>query len=78
MGELLNSEYLFSRKVDEKTDVKLTLHINYEANNYDFMEEGEEGLSIRNHNNDIEFNKAKLLLGLEILDFVKKELKNDR
>lgn len=75
MGKLLNSEYLFSRKVDEKREVKLTLYINYEANNYDFMEESEEGLSIINHNNDIEFNKAKLLLGLEILDFVKKELK---
>lgn len=75
MKELINSEYYFSKKVDDNRGVSLTLYVNYDSRTYDFMQDNEEGIMPSKNNDSIELNRAYFELGLEILDFVKKELK---
>ena len=75
MKELINSEYRFSRRVNDEKLVYLTLYVNYDTRTYDFMQDNEEGIMISNNDTNVEYNEAYLQLGLEILDFVKKELK---
>ena len=75
MKELINSEYRFSKRVNDEKLVYLTLYVNYDTRTYDFMQDNEEGIMISNNDTSVEYNEAYLQLGLEILDFVKKELK---
>lgn len=75
MKELINSEYRFSKKVNNDKEVYLILYVDYESRTYDFMQDNEEGVMPNKNNHSIEANKAYFELGLEILDFVKKELK---
>ncbi len=70
----INSEYHFTKEVNEFETVSLTLYLDYENKTYDFMQSGEEGLFPRNYNVDTKFNKTYFELGLEVLKFVQSEL----
>ena len=71
----INSEYIFQKEVGANI-VVLTLYINYVNKTYDFMQIEQEGIFPRNNNSDTRRNKVYFELGLEVLDFVEKELFN--
>lgn len=70
----INSEFRFTKGIDKDTIIGLTVYIDYEDGTYDFMQDCQEGIMPRGNNTDVEINRAYLLLGLEVLDFVEKEL----
>jgi len=75
----MNSVYFFTKKIQGKYYyVSLTLYIDYINKTYNFMQDEQEGIFPRNHNENVEINKAYFKLGLEVLDFVEKELFNDK
>jgi len=73
MKTKVSSEYEFRDEVDGYP-VSLTLYINYINKTYDFMQGGQEGIFPSTHNKSTAINKAYFKLGLEVLDFVEKEL----
>ena len=70
----INSEFYFTKEVDENNSVSLTLYIDYQNKTYDFMQSNQEGILPRNFNSDTEMNKAVFELGLEVLNFIQSEL----
>ena len=70
----INSEFRFTKEIDKDTIIGLTVYISYEDGTYDFMQDFQEGIMPRANNIEVEINRAYLLLGLEVLDFVEKEL----
>ena len=70
----INSEFYFTKEVDENNSVSLTLYIDYQNKTYDFMQSNQEGIFPRNFNSDTEMNKAVFELGLEVLNFIQTEL----
>jgi len=70
----IHSEYRFTNKISEDLVIGLTLYINYEKKTYDFMQDCQEGIFPRTNDINTSVNRAYLKLGLEILNFVEKEL----
>ena len=74
MIEKINTEFKFTREVNEELTIGLTLYIDYRLKTYDFMQDDQEGVFPSTHNHDTEINRAYFELGLEILIFVENEL----
>jgi hypothetical protein len=70
----IHSEFRFTNKISEEKTIGLTVYINYEKKTYDFMQDCQEGIFPSTNNNDVVINRAYFKLGLEIIDFVEKEL----
>ena len=73
MEHLINSEYVFTRKMATKT-IELTLYIDYGAKKYDIVQDGEEGILPRKNNISTKTNIAFMELAIEALNFVESEL----
>jgi hypothetical protein len=69
----INSEFHFTKEVNS-SDIMLILYIDYEKKTYDFCQNNEEGIMPKDNNECTDVNKAYFQLGLEVLDFVQKEL----
>jgi len=74
MRTRVNSEFRFTRIISEDSTICLTVYINYVSGTYDFMQDGQEGIFPRENNTDVEINRQYFELGLEVLEFVNKEL----
>jgi hypothetical protein len=74
MNVKLNSEYKFTKQINEKEQVSLSVYINYADKTYDITQYGQEGIFYRHNNKDVRTNEAYTFLALEALDFINNEL----
>ena len=70
MKKKINSEFHFTKKVNDSITIGLTLYINYKDKKYDFMQDNGEGTYPIKNETNTEINVAYFKLGLEILKFV--------
>lgn len=68
----INSEYLFVDK--ENTSIRLTVYIDYEKGTYDIVQDHQEGIFCNTNNTETETNKKYMVLAIEALDFIQKDL----
>ena len=73
MNKLINSEYRFIRKT-ESVNLSLIVYINYSNKSYDIVQDGQEGIFVRDNNNGTEINIAYMNLAIEALEFIENEL----
>lgn len=74
MNKKINSEYRFIKSVNSKSTIELTAYIDYERKTYDIVQSGQEGIFFRHNNKETKINKTYMLLAIEALNFIQKEL----
>ena len=70
----INSEYHFTRKINDNKTITLICYIDYVNKTYDIMQPHQEGLMFKDNNKEVDTNLTYLELAKEALEFVNNKL----